>query len=228
MRSLLLTIFVLIGANANAQETKTSMGFVLSPNFSSVRYNTNGNSSQSYLEVIESATSGAIGLSGNIFFQYELLDKLFITWGLGVQNYRFSTRYESVNQGGSNSLKTIYSQYYLELNASVKYRIYKTLYARAGIGADVLADPRKKAIKPCPSCDEVVKTNDNPSNFKEAMLPLSFGLGYELKLTDRLNLMTELFGTMIVTDALDLKPNSNMIQRKPVQLGFSLGVIRSF
>ena len=230
MRLLLLTIYVLIGANANAQETKTSIGFALSPNYSSVRYVDNGAFSQSDIELIELRTTGAPGLSGNVFFQYELMDKLFITWGLGIQNYRYSTTYYSQSQieYPELSVKTTYSQFYLQLSTSVKYQIYKTLYVRAGIGADVLAEPRVEITQSCPTCQYYYKGDDHSSNFKEAMLPISLGVGYELKLSDRLNLMSELFGTMVMTDAKYSISSLNSLPQRPLQVGFSLGIIRSF
>lgn len=230
MRLLLLTICALIGGNVNAQEAKTSIGFALSPNYSSVRYVDNGTFSQSDIDLIESGTTGSAGLSGNIFFQYELMDKLYITWGLGIQNYRYSTTYYSQSQieYPELSVNTTYSQFYLQLSASVKYRMYKTLYVRAGIGADVLAEPRVEITQSCPTCEYYYKGDDHSSNFKEAMLPVSLGVGYELKLTDRLNLMSELFGTMVVTDANHVTGSSNSLQQRPLQLGFSLGIIRSF
>ncbi len=226
MRSLLLTICVLFGINANSQETKTSIGFSLTPNFSSIYYVDDGSYPLDYIDYLKLYTKGSIGLSGNVFFQYEVTDKLFITWGLGVQNYRYSRMFFSQAPLDHIVYTTkTYSQYYLQLNTSVKYRIHKTLYVRVGIGVDVLAEPRVKSISSEPS--ENYKGDDN-TNFKEAMIPISLGVGYELKLTDRLNLMAELFGTMIVTDALDSAPNTSVLQRKPWQLGFSIGVIRSF
>lgn len=230
MRFLLLTICFFTGIIANAQETKTSMGFSLSPSFSSVRYVDDGSYPTGYIDLIESHTTGSIGLSGNVFFQYEASEKFLITWGLGVQNYRYRTTYFSETQIDHPTIKrtTTYSQYYLGLNANIKYRIYKMFYARVGVGADVIVEPRIKIKESCPSCEYSFKGNDYASDFKEVIVPVSLGVGHELKLTDRLNLMTELFGTMVVTDALHIVANSSVLQRKPWKLGFSIGVIRSF
>ncbi len=183
-----------------------------------------------YIDLIESHTNGSIGLSGNVFFQYEVSKKFLITWGLGIQNYRYRTTYFSQSQIEHPSIErvTTYSQYYLGVNANIKYRIYKTFYARVGVGADVIVEPRVTIKESCPSCEYSFKGNDNTSNFNEVIVPVSLGVGYELKLTDRLNLMTELFGTMVVTDAIQKTDLSSALQQKPLQAGCSIGIIRSF
>ena len=242
MRLLLLTICVLFGMNANAQETKTSIGFSLTPSFSSIRYIDDGTYPSGYLETINSDTKGSIGLSGNIFFQYDVSEKFLITWGLGIQNYRYQTSYytQTEIEHPTISRETKYSQHYLEFNVSAKYRIYKTLYARAGVGVDLLIEQHAKRLEICPTCEYSYKGDDNSSNFNPAMVPVSLGVGYEMKLNDRLNLLAEMSGSMSVTNAFESTfftdqvaniPDSAInphVQQKPFQLGFSLGLIRSF
>ena len=226
MRLLLLIFYILIGVQTNAQETKTSIGLVLSPHFSSQRYFISGSASESSLEKAKSSTIGQIGLSGSVFFQYELTKKLFVTWGLGVQNYRHKREILFAGGAGYYSLRT-HSQHYLQLNTSIKYRIIKTFYARAGIGVDILAEARYK-IYSNSSSGGFAYVGDDIANFKEAMVPVQLGFGYELKLTDRWNLMTELYGTTVVTGAIDISEDTSNLQRKPWQLGFNIGFIRSF
>lgn len=230
MRSLLLTICTLIGATTSAQETKTSIGFALSPNYSSIRY-IDGDLPVGYVDDLESGTKGSLGLSGNIFFQYETTKNLFFTWGLGIQNYRYMTTYYSQEQIDHPTIvsNTKYSQHYIQLSASVKYRIYKTLYVRAGIGADILAEQHARITQSCPTCESFSQGNDNSPPLKTALVPATFGIGYELKLNDKLNLMSELFGTMSLTGAYEeISSSSYILQQRPLQLGLSLGIIRSF
>ncbi|MFK7786264.1 MAG: outer membrane beta-barrel protein [Crocinitomicaceae bacterium] len=223
MKFILLYIGLFIGLTAFSQETNTSIGFSLSPNYSSVRYPNANVFSDIDIEVIQSGTKGELGLSGNFFFQYELMDKLFVTWGVGVQNYRYAR--ELFSEDEVMSLKSVYSQHYLQLNTSIKYRIVNSLYVRAGMGVDLLAEARYKLLN---SASDDIQEGKDGANFKEAMLPISFGVGYELKLSERVNLMAEVFGTLVVTDAIVISPNLAELQRKPWQLGASIGVIRSF
>ena len=242
MRSLLLLLCLFFGIGVNAQETKTSIGFSLSPNYSSVIYQNEGGFQDADIELIKSGTSGELGLSGNFFYQYKLKDKLFITWGLGLQNYSYSTSYYSQTQIEHSDIQrnTKYNQHYIQFNTSVKYRLYKTLYARAGIGVDLLVEQRAKRTETCPSCEYSYQGEDNSGVYNVAMLPVSFGIGYELKLNEKLNLMTELYGSMSLTNAFSntifsdqveiipgalLKPH---LQQRPFQLGFKIGIIRSF
>lgn len=229
MRSLLLILCFSLSASAHAQETKTSMGFALSPNFSTIRYTNTGDVTQENFDLMKSATSGSLGLSGNVFFQYKVTDKFYITWGLGIQNYRYQWNYSEPpqNEIPTMGLNLKHSQHYIQLNVSAKYRIYKTVYVRAGIGADLLAEDKAKLYLTCSDCEETYVGSGDSNNFKEAMLPVSVGVGYELKLTERLNIMAELFGATSLTNALEETPGAQLEQR-PLQLGFSLGIIRSF
>ena len=266
MRLLLLTAFIFIGINANAQDStliqdstiiqdstaiqlisiknaRTSIGFTLSPNFSSIRYVDNGNLPDGYIDELKSGTTGTLGFSASFFFLNELTDKLFVQWGLGAQNYRYRTSYYNQVQLEHPTInrETTYNQYYLQIGASLKYRVYRTLYARAGIGVDILMEQRAERTESCPTCDYYYKGEDYGSRFKEVLVPVNFGLGYEMKLNDRLNLVTELFGTMSLTRAyegltfsdqvgvLEYNPITNVhLQQKPLQIGFSIGIIRSF
>jgi hypothetical protein len=214
----------------------------LSPNYSSIIYLNEGSFQDADVELIKSGTSGELGLSGNFFYQYSLTDKLFITWGIGLQNYSYSTTYYSQTQLEHSDIQrnTKYNQHYLQFNTSIKYRLYKTLYARAGVGVDLLVEQRAKRTETCPGCEYSYQGEDNSGVYNEAMLPASFGLGYELKLNEKLNLMTELYGSMSLTNAFSntvftdqvqvfqgavLKPH---LQQRPFQLGFNIGIVRSF
>lgn len=243
MRSLLLFIGFSLSFSANAQDSKTAIGFVLSPNFSTINYIQSGQFSQEDVDIIDAGTTGKIGLSGSAFFQYEISDRFFVIWNLGVENYRYHTSYyrQAQIEHPTINRETSYSQYYLQIGGSLKYRIYKTLYARAGIGVNLLLEQRVERSESCPTCEYYYKGADYGSRFKESLIPVSFGVGYELKLNDRLNLVTELFGSMALTGAYETlnfpenvqsleyyQPNSPHLQQKPLQLGFSLGIIRSF
>lgn len=229
MRSLLLIICFSITASAQAQETKTSMGFALSPNFSTIRYTNNGDITQENFDLMKSATSGSLGLSGNVFFQYNVTDKFYITWGLGIQNYRYQLNYSEPpqNEIPTMGLNLKHSQHYIQLSVSAKYRIYKTLYVRTGIGADLLAEERTKVYSTSSAGDNSFIEKNNSGNSTEAILPVTLGVGYELKLAKRLNLMAEMFGTTSLTNAR-VKSPSAQLEERPIQLGFSLGIIRSF
>ena len=242
MKSLLLFLSLFTWANLNAQETKTSIGFSLSPSYSSILYKNDGSFQDSDVDLIKSGTNGELGLSGNFFFQYKLMDKLYATFGLGVQNYSYSTTYYSQTniEHPTISRETKYSQYYLQLNTSVKYHFYKTFYARAGIAVDLLAEQRANRTETCPTCEYSYQGKDNSGIYNEAMVPASLGLGYELKLNDKLNLMAEVYGSLSLTDGFystvftdqvqifqgdPLKPH---LQQRPYQLGCKIGIIRSF
>lgn len=229
MRSLLLIVCFSVIASAQAQETKSSMGFVLSPNFSTLRYTNDGSVTQENFDQTKSATSGSLGISGNIFFQYQVTDKFYITWGLGIQNYRYQLNYFELpqNEVPTMGLNLKHSQHYIQLNVSAKYRIYKTLYVRTGIGADLLAEERIKVYSTSSTGDNTFIEKNNWGNSTEALLPVSLGVGYELKVAKRLNLMAEMFGTTSLTNAREEALGAQLEQR-PMQLGFSLGIIRSF
>ena len=224
MRLLLFLFCIVLCADSNAQETNTSIGFLLSPNFSNVHYSKVSAEDQMDLEEAQTNTTGVIGLSGSSFFQYKLTDKLFVTWGLGAQNYRHTRTYSTEDETFTS--KKAYSQYYLQIQAAVKYRIFRALYVRAGLGVDLLLEAHYRASDSF--SDGYYHKGNDSSKFKGAMVPISLGAGYELKLTDRVNLVAELFGTVVTTNALDITPNSFVLQRKPWQLGTSIGVIRSF
>lgn len=242
MRLLLFLFGIIFGAQLNAQETKTSIGFSLSPNFSSVLYKNEGSFQEADVELIKFGTHGELGLSGTFFFQYELTDKLFAVWGLGLQNYSSRTTYYSQTniEHSMISRETKYNQIYLQFNTSLKYRVYKTLYVRGGIASNFLVEQRAKRTETCPTCDYSYQGEDNSGIFNEVILPASFGLGYELQLNDNLHLMAELYGSMSLTDAFRstvfsdqvqlfpgalLKPH---LQQRPFQLGCEIGIIRSF
>ncbi|MDG1333082.1 MAG: outer membrane beta-barrel protein [Crocinitomicaceae bacterium] len=242
MRSILLFSLLLVGSSLLAQETKTSIGFSLNPSYSSVLYQKTGTFSDADIELIESGTNGQLGLSGTFFFQYKLTDKLFIDWGLGLQNYRYNTTYYSQTNIEHSDIQrdTKYSQYYIQFNTSLKYRLFKTLYVRAGIGIDLLADHRAERTETCPTCEYNYQGIDNSAIYKEAIFPASFGLGYELKLKDNLNLMAELFGSMSLSDAFMTTLFTDQVQelpgallkqhlhQRPFQVGCKIGIIRSF
>lgn len=229
MRSLLLFICLTVCASTHAQETKTSIGFVLSPNFSTVRYTKLGSDIEGIFEEMKSATRGSLGLSGSVFFQYEISDKFLINWGLGIQNYRYQLKYTWPPQNQDSSTGSIqkYSQHYIQLNVSAKYRIYKTLYVRAGIGVDLLAEQGLKIYKTSSVEGNTLIMKDNSGNSAEGMFPVVLGVGYELKLTKNLHLLSELFGTTSLTNVLE-STTSSQFEQRPMQLGISLGIIRSF
>jgi hypothetical protein len=228
--------------NSFAQETRTSLGFSLHPNVSSLLYRNDGSFSDADVELIESGTHSKLGLSGNFFFQYKLTDKLFVTWGLGIQNYSSRATYYSQSniEHPEITRETEYMQYYIQFNTSLKYFVFKSLYATAGVGVDLLAEQRARRTETCPWCYYLYQGDDYSRIYNEAIIPAFVGVGYELKLSDRWNLMTELFGSMSLTDALMttvftdqvqnfpqalLKPH---LQQRPFQLGCKIGIIRSF
>jgi len=242
MRSLLLFFYLFLGFNVLAQETKTAIGFSLNPSYSSIVYKKTGAFSDTDIEQIKSGTQGELGLSGNFFFQYALKEKLFATLGLGIQNYSYSTSYYSQSQIEHSDIQrnTKYHQYYIQWNTSLKYRPFKMLYFTAGIGVELLAEQRVKRTETCPSCEYSYQGDDYSAIYKEALVPASLGLGYELKLNDQLNLMAEVFGSISLSDAFMttvfsdqvqdfpealLKPH---LQQRPFQAGCKIGIIRSF
>ena len=229
MRAFLLFICLTVCASAQAQASKTSIGFVLSPNFSTVRYTKLGSDLGGSFEEMKSATRGSLGLSGSVFFQYEISDKFLLNWGLGVQNYRYQLKYTWPQQNQDSSTGSIrkYSQHYLQLQVSAKYRIYKTLYVRAGIGADLLAEERLNIYKTSSTEGNSLIMKEKFGNSAEGMFPVVLGVGYELKLSKNLHLLSELFGTTSLTNALEKTPSPQFEQR-PIQLGISLGLMRSF
>ena len=244
MRLLLLSILLLIGAKTHAQETKTSIGFSLSPNYSSIRYIKvdAGTYSDEYLNELKAETHGAVGLSGEVFFQYKLTDKFLINWGLGLQGYRSRASYYTQSQLEHPTIQreTKYTQHYLQVNVSAKYRFYESLYARIGIGGDFLLEQHARRTETCPTCDYSYQGRDHSSVFSESMLPASVGLGYEMKLNEHLQFMTELYGTMSLTNAFSNTVFSDQVQffpdalltehmqQRPFQLGLKMGVICSF
>lgn len=244
MRLLLLSILLISVAKTHAQETKTSIGFSLNPNYSSIRYikSETGAYSDGYLNELKVGTHGAVGLSGEVFFQYKLTDKFLINWGIGLQNYRSRISYYSQSQLEHPTIQrdTKYTQYYLQINVSAKYRFYESFYARVGVGGDFLLEQHARRTETCPTCDYSYQGRDHSSVFSEAMLPVSVGLGYEMKLNDRLQFMTELYGTISLTNAFSDTVFSDQVQffsdvlltehmqQRPFQFGLKMGVIRSF
>ena len=242
MRSILLCFGFFLVFKSFAQQTNTSIGFSLHPNVSSLRYHNNGSFSDADVELIELGTHPKLGLSGNIFFQYSLMDKLFVTWGLGIQNYSSRATYYSQSNIEHPEIirETEYMQYYLQFNTSVKYFIFQSLYVTAGVGVDLLVEQRARRTETCPWCYYLYQGDDYSRIYKETMIPAFVGVGYEFKLNEKWDLMTELFGTMSLTDALLTTVFSDQVQnfpealskphlqQRPFQLGCKLGVIRSF
>ena len=80
MKTVLLFLLVTT-STCHAQETKTAIGFTLSPGYTGVRYDKNGTFDEDHINDLNELEQGKIGLSGNLFFQYELHERVFLNWG---------------------------------------------------------------------------------------------------------------------------------------------------
>jgi hypothetical protein len=230
MKLLAICLFLFLGT-AFAQETNTAIGLTLSPGFSAPRYMNHGEFTSEHIESIKALESGLLGLSGDVFFQYKLHDRIFVNWGLGLRSdgYRSTiySEFTPTNEAVSSFAK--YAQYRLRLEASGKFRLYNTFYTRIGVGVSVFMGARKRIEQTYDGGNYFHVGQDN-RGFKEGIGTATLGFGYELKLGEKINLVTEMYGTYgftktmsIVSPALDIG-----LDRIPMQVGISVGIIRYF
>ncbi|MFT5777895.1 MAG: hypothetical protein ACI837_000843 [Crocinitomicaceae bacterium] len=219
-----------------AQETNTAIGFTLSPGFSAPRYVSSGAYTQGKVDSIKGHESGKVGLSGDFFFQYTLSHRISVDWGLGARyyGYRSSIYSELTPSVAGYSRFARYSQYYIRFQTSGKFRFYKTLYARLGVGLNLLAESREKVDVLSPTENYSYSGTDN-RNFKEALWTVTFGLGYEMKMTDKINLVAEFYGSSGFTRSTDftntlgpIVDSKAPLDRVPMLVGITLGIIRYF
>jgi outer membrane protein assembly factor BamA len=222
MKSLLLLgLFTALCSIANAQDSKTSVGFNFFTSHSDVRYFSDGSFSEDYIDLIDGNETGVVSQAGNVIFKYDINSRFSATWGIGYESigYQSSTKVEVFQFEGEEFLGMVYRHDYLTLPVSIQFGIIANLYFTVGSSLSAIADVRYKQKM---ADGKLYRGNFESGAFRDFLFSSSVGLGYSFAMGERWRFYVEPTYSYTWTPFYF----SESFDRAPRRIGCSFGFIK--